>query len=176
MSEFVNYNKRNVDLPLGCKDFVDLLRQQGFSEPSHPHCSGSVLGKVADIEMHVKLAYDSFPFSYLLVILPKGEGFAIGFWRTSPRFSASVFVHDNPLHDHLTRDFFNAHHLSLIDNKRPELPWGLNRSSYEIRPLPLYIPEVSQLFGDLLRFVCQLNDESPVTFTVFASIPTGRQL
>ena len=49
MNEFVNYGKRSITLPEGCKDLIDVLRlAKPTSGPGAPEP-----GSLADVEAHI---------------------------------------------------------------------------------------------------------------------------
>lgn len=59
MSGFVNYNKRDVQLPTGCKDLIDVLNLQGAKPAPEIGFQASVVstpnfsGELSDIPRHV---------------------------------------------------------------------------------------------------------------------------
>ena len=160
MSEFVNYHKRDVQLPHGCKDLLDVLNLQSPATPPHPgrHCSG----KLHDLADHVtRLISSPRPSNGLLIMSKRGA--VQLFYRTK----------EGPLELHLNvpwqktdsvkgiRAFFFEQGLVAVQDY---LSMGSQVLYYE---LPRVAEPTSRLVVDLFAAVFGLNDETQVYF-VFA--------
>jgi hypothetical protein len=85
MADFVNYNKRSVTLPPGCKNLIDVLRSrpdkqfQKFAERlkrARVTHDESVMGKVSDVPKYVGMVFASRGLVCVLEIGLPGKGLA----------------------------------------------------------------------------------------------------
>src|SRR4051812_38710247 len=95
MSDFINYNKRSVTLPEGCKDLIDVLRSHPlrvlFSNadagPIPPGARATLTrgetfeGRVSDVDKYVGKVFESRGLSCMLILTPPGEQFTIHIHR-----------------------------------------------------------------------------------------------
>jgi len=65
MNEFVNYGKRSITLPEGCKDLIDVLR---LDKPTSGPDTGEP-GSLADVEAHIARQLQAAAKASILVIL-----------------------------------------------------------------------------------------------------------
>jgi hypothetical protein len=84
MSEFVNYRKRGITLPKGCKNLFDVLQSHGLPKLASGVQTGaipadeepvvtrgeSVTGKLSDIGKYVAMVFESRARSFLLMVTP----------------------------------------------------------------------------------------------------------
>src|SRR6266568_946681 len=82
MSEFVNYNKRGITLPPGCKDLSDLLKPKGLRNAPGPILAveqppvvreETLTATLAEIEQHVAMVFQSQARLFALEIFLPGE-------------------------------------------------------------------------------------------------------
>src|SRR2546429_5788090 len=82
MAEFVNYNKRGVTLPPGCKDLSDLFKPKGQRNAPGPILSveqppvmreETITATLAEIEQHVAMVFPSRARMFALEIFLPGE-------------------------------------------------------------------------------------------------------
>src|SRR5712691_4276749 len=102
MSDFVNYNKRSITLPPGCKDLIDVLRGERRNlEWLEKHLGidlnraitrgGTVKGTFLDIEKKVHQAVTASTLIFILKIIPADQRFTFTLQRLYQRpFQAIV--------------------------------------------------------------------------------------
>ncbi|MGH7969602.1 MAG: hypothetical protein ACREIC_12830 [Limisphaerales bacterium] len=123
MSEFVNYNKRDVSLPLGCKDLIDVLKSPlSFDAPGFDAviaqskqgvaCSIIALGTLTDISRHVKNVRSSRAVLGGVFISLPGKQYRVGFYHVRARRNTRLWVLATE-YDEAMREFFGAHGLSF---------------------------------------------------------------
>lgn len=177
MSEFVNYNKRDVSLPPGCKDLVDVLRRRSerqvgslaASDKAPAGGSETVTGTVSQSHKYIDRAFSSDARYFILVIVTQDEGFMVEFskfWK-KPATSMVLFS-DESKYDQPVRQFFASNELSIPEKTGvpkqfffPEVPV---LTHYDIAPLPLESSHASDLIMRLFRAVCKTQDKDQVRF------------
>jgi len=97
MSKFVNYNKRDITLPQGKKNLIELLQSQCAPNPvGNPHAGAvsseqppivlrdeSCSAKIQDLEKHFTTVFESREVTSMLVVTtPADEEFEISIVRT----------------------------------------------------------------------------------------------
>jgi hypothetical protein len=118
MSDFVDYNKRSVTLPPGCKDLIDVLRPHGLDVTR----GGKVEGRLSDIEKHVHRAITSTARSFTLVITPADGRLTFKLLRVSKEaLRASIDVETKTPHEAAVRQFLANHHLQQPPDDLPGL-------------------------------------------------------
>src|SRR5947207_13581446 len=100
MSQFVNYKKRSVALPPGCKDLIDLLRPAGahkadgtIPRDDRPSVARgeSVTGKLSEIGKYVAMVFHASAEVILLLMSTPDEQLTMNVDRDqSGRITASV--------------------------------------------------------------------------------------
>jgi hypothetical protein len=184
MSKFVNYKKRSVALPPGCKDLIDVLQSHknsklltGIDTSAVPPDQQiavtrdeSAAGRLADIEKYLSMVFDSRAWAFMLTISLSGEQFTLEVDRAPDVASvvmASVVVQSNSDQEKAVRSFFARRGLHLPDDWGvppqfvPDVPWQI---TYEIAPCPSHAAQLSKLLVDLSREALGLNDESQLCF------------
>lgn len=161
VSDFVNYHKRDVQLPHGCKDLVEVLNLQPSANPLEGKRLYS--GKLRDLPDYVtRLASSPKPSNSLVVVSRKLAGVHL-FYRTK----------GGPLELHLTvrwHEFDQVKIIRMFFSERgfvaaQDYPsMGSQVFYYELPRVPEL---VSRLVIDLFADVYFLDDEAPVHF-VFA--------
>lgn len=150
MSDFVNYNKRDVKLPPGCKDLIDVLRGRRVATRDY-----SVNGPVSDIAEHVRTIFGSTALFVCLDIAPADETSA-DILRDNER-NSHVFIRVQRASDQerAVRGFLSSRGLKAPEDSQvpkgvfyPDLPVSIG---CEISPLPPTSTEVARLLTDLFR-------------------------
>lgn len=171
MSDFVNYKKRDITLPRGWKDLVQVLHAKGDSsagdesQPEYSHCE--IIKPLSQIERYISLVFDCrTPLS--LNIVPFADRKLEFTIRKLPSdgLRASVQVRMGTEAEAGVRRFLQIRGFSVPDNSvptmfNPNLPVEL---FCDIAPLPPQVEQVSNLVTDLFREVCGLNDQSELAF------------
>jgi hypothetical protein len=180
MSQFVNYKKRSVTLPPGCKNLIDLLRPRGLSKlhgtispEERPTVTRgeTVAGKLSEIQKYVGMMFESHAQAFTVMVSLSDERLTVDFARmTGEMMLASVVFEEDAERERLMRDFFARHGLQAPrDRGRPEqfhpdLPVQL---IYRISPLPSDARLLSMLTTDLFHDVCGLSDDSELMFRYY---------
>jgi hypothetical protein len=183
MSEFVNYRKRSVTLPSGCKDLNDLLQPYGLkghwgnlltdivTSPGTPPVVPNIelfAGKISDIQKYVAMVFEPRTSRALMLkATSRDDLFAIQVVRLEGGISAEVEVQAWTNQEKAVRSFFALRGLhipaeSLMPPQfHPDLPWQV---TFDISPLPPEPPLLSKFLADLLRDAFGLSDDSELTF------------
>ncbi len=144
MNQFINYKKRSVELPAGCKDLIDVLHL-AKREASSTFTSQS--GRLADVAKHL---------SALLKPGAKSRNVAIT-WRQmnylhlmneEGGLTALAIVHEDTAREPAVRGVFEAAGIAPILD---EAVAGASFVRVLAYPLPSRAPAVEQLISDLLR-------------------------
>ncbi len=175
MNEFVNFKKRGVTLPAGCKDLIDLLRSK--AKPSIERTqrltrtrNETVTGALSDVGKYVRMAFDSRGAIFILVITPADHRLEVDVVRMEgeePR--ASLTFPKDPEAERAVREFFTRTGLQLPDDSEmppgffPNLPMRL---VYDVLPLPRDAAGVSAFIADLLRQCGKLENDAPLSFHI----------
>ena len=176
MADFVNYKKRSISLPPGCKDLMDVLQPGGLRRPDDvagPDLSRAISrgqafkGKLSDIGNHVEKAYKSRALAFTLSVTPPDERITLNLETgLGHRASAFILVKQNTAQDTAMREFFIQHGQPLPDSTpvEPLLPGVLTQVIYSISQLPSESDMLSILVENLFREVCGLNETSDLCF------------
>jgi hypothetical protein len=179
MSKFVNYKKRTVTLPPGCKDLIDVLHRQqprkpqGISPQELPTVTRGESGTVSLSEIHkyVAMSFASVSKSVLLMLSPPDERLTVDFQYIDRKlYYVSVVFEEDADREQLMREFFIGHQLEV-----PQEDWTPTQFVagvpvqliFRIRPLPSDAAAASQLTSALFRQVCQLSDNSELKFRYY---------
>lgn len=172
MADFVNYNKRSIDLPPGCKDLIDVLRGRA---PGQEEASRTIPSRAFTSEQlsSFKIERDekvSGPLSALgervLSLYQCGEGGAVLLIETpDSRLSVGLLKRENITawvnfqpslrYGQIVRDF-----LSERGMNPSSLPVEIMRT---LSPLPAEPAEVSRLLLDLFHAL-GLKDDTLMSF------------
>jgi hypothetical protein len=161
MSEFVNYHKRGIELPPGCKDLIDVLAVTRGSQS---------LGRLSDVPRHVSMLVNSSSEQFTLMIGTTDERLSIVLDRSkSKEVSALVLVGSGAEHEKGIREFFQHH------GPKPFKDYLLpGEDGAEVRgllyPLPAGASHVSQIIADLLCSVYGFTQESEIKFRYYELI------
>jgi hypothetical protein len=182
MSKFVNYKKRSVMLPAGCKNLFDVLHPHGLpkhvgkvhtgaispNEPATVTRGESFLGVLSDIDKYVAMVFESRARSFILMVTPPDEQFTVDVHRMEGlRMRASVVVQTGTEQERAVRSFFAQRGLQIPeDSGMPQMfvPGVPVQTLCDISPLPSKALLLSQLLADLLRGTFGLSDDSQLCF------------
>lgn len=179
MSEFVNYNKRSVTLPSGCKNLSDLLK--GSPEGLHSLVGGTDLdlskaiprsevirGTLSEISTHVDWFWKSRALSSSLMVSPHNSQLQFNLEKIGQLDkSAHVSIIMGTSEENAVRKFFQRHGLQMPENSilpacfSPDLPVRL---ICDISPVPSEAWLLSVFVADLLHEVCGLKDDAELNF------------
>lgn len=182
MSEFVNYNKRSIQLPPGCKDLTDLFKpvwlrklSEGVVPPDMPVVlrNDSVKETLGNIEKHVAVVFDSRADGCHLTISSLDEKLAVSVYRMTDSITSHItFIHDET-REKAMRIFFDCHGLEVP--RATEMPKEFNPAFYpnipvwslfELSPMPSGALAFSRIASDLFRDFCGMNDQSELQFSL----------
>ena len=185
MSKFINFNKRSVTLPPGCKNLIDILQPPVPSKlvsNIHPGTISpherpivtrgeSFTGRVSDIGKYVAMVFESRATSFILMMTPPDEAFTIHVDRMEDRaIRASVVVQSATDQERAVRYFFAHRGLNLPEDSGmppqlvPDLPVQV---TCNISPIPSEAPLLSILVADLFRHTLGLSDDSQLCFRYY---------
>ena len=107
MSKFVNYKKRSVTLPRGCKNLIDVLQPHGLPKLVSKVYTGAIspnekptvtrgesfTGGLSGIDKYVTMVFESRAHSFILMVTPPDEKFTVDVDRMEDgTMGASVVV------------------------------------------------------------------------------------
>lgn len=184
MAKFVNYKKRNITLPAGCKNLSDLLPKAKSSTPRGiigiTHGGGqdeppptdsrnwSVTGKLTDMADRVAPVFASHALCFSLDVRPSDQEPHVDVYRTGDgETCSSITVQMGTDREKAVRDFLTRHGLRVpIDSGipasfNPNLPV---HHFYELLPPPGEMSQLTAVLVDLFREVFGLTDESELSF------------
>jgi hypothetical protein len=178
MSEFINFNKRGVTLPPGCKDLIDLLRPK--VKPSIERAQSltltrneTITGALQDVGKYTHMAFESRGAIFTLVITPTEGRLEVHIDRMKGKEPwVSLTFPKDPEEERAVREFFTRKGLQLPEDSGmppsffPNLPVQL---IYDISPLPRDAAGVSALVADLLRHCGKLGNDAPLRFNIWES-------
>ena len=178
MSEFVNYNKRAVTLPHGCKNLLDVLKPHASVAPGLPgvltegtSSKITTVGKLADIESYCQSAFDSKFASKVLQVSSTDEAMSVVFCRWPRVELAAVTFRRNELWESTCRDLFKRHGLEQPKNFQwPKVagvkvaPILSDHIFYKLIPTPSDALQFSQIAKDLFASLLKLTDDDALQF------------
>jgi hypothetical protein len=170
MSQFVDYNKRNLTLPPGCKDLIDVLRSPSSSDVQGLTVSdgGVLAGRLTEIEKYVAMVFVSRARVFSLTIKPPGEPLAVDFVRTDDgRIWGCVVVKKGSGREIAMQSFIKRRGLPTPEDAGTigQFQAGLLVVLVDrISPLPAEVADLARLVSDLFRNVCGLADDSKLSF------------
>ena len=162
MSEFVNYHKRGIELPPGCKDLADVLRQRpGVTRGS------KTLGRLSDVPRYVSMLVNSSSEQFTLMIGTADERLSIVLYRSeSEGVSALVLVSSDAEREKGIREFFQRHGIKTF--KDYLLPGEDGAEARGLMyPLPAGASHASQIIADLLGSVYVFTEASHILFRYY---------
>jgi hypothetical protein len=162
MSDFVNYNKRDVSLPPGCKDLADVFTNDlsGAND-----CGQTQVGTVMDI--FNRLHHLKGDVVYLHLVSPVGR-FAVTIClvrgnarKLSDGAIFTVHLPHNESGEDRLRKYLAKRGLKLDDNPLPHTSGFRN---WQLRPVPENALGLVLFAAELFRDFCCLDDSSNLQF------------
>ena len=176
MSDLVNYNKRSIALPAGCKDLIDVLRRRGREKTDLllERCNRakvtrdeSETGPLSDLAKHVRTVLGSSAlFSTLCIRSPDDRLTANVGKMLGIKIRASVTFRKGSDQERAVREFLSSRGLEPADDSEtpktflPDMPIEI---ICELSPLSSDPAEVARLMVELFRHV-GLNEDAPMHY------------
>jgi hypothetical protein len=171
MSDFVNYNKRSVALPPGCKDLIDLLRSQARkTDTGGPLMSprrGESVGTMAHLEKYAQMLFESDAKFFLSITSEDGEVLIRAIRYEDVWLEAGVCVQEATELERTLRTFFIDHGLALPQGPPLAFDWIPNAPvyrTYDFSPAPRDADAFVALVTDVFQQVAGLKAESRLCF------------
>ena len=185
MSEFVNYKKRGVTLPNGCKDLIDVLQPQKPSKVIGKVQAGTIspdekpvvtrgqsfIGGFSDIQEYMAMVFAPRDASFLLRVTPPDEKFTVNVDRIKDgTMMASVTLQTGTEQERAVRSFFAERGLQVPRNSEippmfvPELPIQI---VFEVLPFPSTALLLSQFVSDVIRIAFGMSEDSRLRFCYY---------
>lgn len=175
MSPFVNYRKRSVNLPPGCKDLIDVLQpgrttSRQLNTPEQPVVTHGrhVTDSLSEIHHYVALVVGATSDFFTLMISTVDEGLTLLVYRQAgARLRVLMLISDGLEQEQRIREFFRCSRLTPLQEYSFAgfSPGEAARSV--VYPLPSPAPEASRLTMELLRTACGLTDQSLLRFRTY---------
>lgn len=179
MSDFVNYQKRDIELPDGAKDLIDILRksqretapQGALSAPPGPAVDYYAKGvrplSELSLELRELLRPGNATRTLSLEVKESELEVSLFFLGSLGELMGSLVFKDNPEWVKIVRKFFISRHLELAPPTAvppsPVFPNVSVQNRYNLAPLPKDLDRLILLIDGLLRDVCSLSDTSLVS-------------
>jgi len=180
MSEFVNYKKRSITLPPGCKNLIDVLQRPRnakahdiIAQDELPAVMRGESGtlKLSEIGQYVAMPFQTHARAFILMLSLPDERLTVDFTEMDGELmAASATFEENAHREVLMREFFSDHDLQVPgDDWTPAqfVPGVPVQFIYRILPLPSDTATASKLATELFRHVCGLSDESQLIFRYY---------
>ena len=173
MSEFVNYNKRSVTLPPGCKDLIDVLGYNSKSdigsispdERVTRACGEGGTIPVSRIGEYVRKVCESRAELVQVMFSSPGQRLTVSLDRIripGAHTLAVTVVSQHEAEEGAIRAFFKRHGMASPDAQvQPGLPLQL---TYRISPTDSDAPTVCRIITELFRDVCGLDGPAELRF------------
>lgn len=179
MADFVNYNKRDIDLPAGCKDLMDVLKVQAREPEEVPRrkmpAKAFAIGQSSNLQMWEPLSalgklVERFyqQGSGVLWIGSPELQLSARFMKVLNNVTVSVDFQQGSPHEPMIRDFLKKRGLNPPSDSGtpkaffPSLPVEIMCT---LSPLPAEPAEVSRLLLDLFHAL-GLKDNTPMSYRV----------
>jgi len=185
MAKFVNYKKRDINLPEGCTDLHDVITlhsQQKInaaitrakaatasSKQSAVQRNESIPGTLAEIGKYIEMVFASRGQSFTLGINCPGAEFTLGVCRIKGVDSwASVTIQKDSIQESAVRDYFTGRGLKMPEDS--ETP-----PNFFLPDVPVHLicdisspltdkAELSEVITDLFREVCGAKEDTKLLF------------
>ena len=180
MNEFVNYKKRNINLPWGCKDLQAVLQPQqvkeSVSDATITH-EKSFVAALSEIGKYVGMMFESRALLFMWEIDAPDKGLKLNVTQMEGgTMFASVDFREDSGPEAAMRGFFARAGLKvpyvsgMSENFSPCSPGWL---SYRIVPLPTDARALADLLTSLFRDVCGLKGEDGLRFQIYEFSQAG---
>lgn len=186
MSKFVNFNKRGINLPPGCKDLIDVLQknrrtnQQGGKEVTTDELPTQWVAKfegtLVDGQLFVRRFFDSDPAPAVVIILGPELRFTVDLLRYGKlAATARITVAGESERETHVRRILKDRGLEVQPpSPRPAvfepLPYEV---SIHIQPLPTEPGAACDLILSVLRDAFELNEGSQLQFNYYVASQTS---
>jgi len=178
MNEFVNYNKRSVALPQGCKNLLDVIQsleeqkaqQQVIAKlPGSTMDDTSVTGRLLEIGKYVGLVFEFREIIFTLTITPPDERLILTIhpMENGSAHAYIVFQMDSRC-EVAVRDFLARRGLKPpVESALPVTfyPGVPVQITCDIVPMPTCASILSELITDLFRNVCEATEDTALRFS-----------
>jgi hypothetical protein len=156
MSDFANYSKRSVDLPKGCTDLIDVIRNQ-CADPPNTFSTRTTEG-LRDLEAHLTRFQCSADDYGMLPILSFDLESGVYVHRSKNILSSIVVVtRAGPAVLAALRESFTRASLSPVWDEVPAGAGGARVLKYLIPPS---CPQIVPLLCEALRVACGATDHA----------------
>ena len=188
MSQFVNYNKRSIQLPPGCKDLSDIFKPASLrkvsgaiASPQAPRVlrADHLTEKLGSIGRYVAEFFDSGAESCMLNFVSSDESVTLDVSRTMGSITShAIFLHDET-REIVMRAFFDRQNLEApIFHENPvefpvDLPGLPVWCIFPLTPVPLEASVFSKVASALFRDCCGMNDPSELRISILEA-ETGK--
>ena len=175
MSKFVNFKKRSVSLPLGCKDLIDLLDPAQRRKATQLFASGpnlrttrddSFADRLSNLARTIGAALESEARMAILGVSSLDDRLSLDIHRMDGEtLSISITFTQNPENERKMRGIFERLGLRVPSDSR--IPGSFLRDQpvqliYEIDPEPATPPELAKLASTIFQDFCGLVPDSEV--------------
>jgi hypothetical protein len=189
MADFVNFNKRGVSLPYGCKDLADVLKKcrekrapfagdkerfmEAYAQLEHAKAVGdTVTGRLVDLEFHFGRVYGTTALeASLAVIVSDAPCFDVEWHRfIDMDIRASVSAEEGSELERKTRRFFESHDLGIPEGLPNAgeisvfIPGIPITQIFPVDPMPVDAKSLAGLAATYLRDVRGLDDRTELVF------------
>jgi hypothetical protein len=162
MSDFVNYGKRGVDLPAGCKNLVDLIRRADKESP--PAIPMATKGLV-HLEHYVSRLRNAPGDYYIVCILGFDLETGVFLERRKVALSAVVVIKIKyPAKERAVRELFQLAGVEPVSDDYTNADEGNRVLRY---PLPAATADILKLITPVLRIACDATDHGGLLFTCY---------
>src|ERR1051326_7717665 len=145
MNEFVNFGKRSVELPSGCKDLIDVL-QQAKRHPAPSTLTVCSAEGLTDVAKHLPRLLELGAKSKHLVITWHEMNY-VQLMNQDGVLTAMAVVHENTHSEQAVRGVFSAAGLAPTLDEAVA-GWSVRVLAY---PLPDAASSIEELISELLR-------------------------
>jgi hypothetical protein len=162
MSQFVNYGKRGVDLPAGCKNLVDLIRR---AEEELPPAIPMATKGLEHLERYVSRLLSAPGDYYIVCILGFDLETGVFLERRKDVLSVVVVVRTKcPAKERAVREIFRLAGVESISDDYTNADEGNRVLRY---PLPTATAEILKLITEVLRVACDATDHAGLLFQCY---------
>jgi hypothetical protein len=176
MEEFIDYKKRGVELPPGCKDLIDVLHRRAQQEASEAaSCHWVPVPKTERIEERGLDHLQQFiagvlespaKFTTIDIRVPcRDVAMYVGRHSKPGVLHLMLYVYQNTEEDRAVRTFFSGHQITPLIDYGPGRPtansmWGLQYA------LPSNVTAATVLLRAFLQTVYEVTEEDGIDFTL----------
>lgn len=161
MSDFVNYNKRSINLPPGCKNLIDVLRpNKAGAKPRDRQPPTFETETLASIPKHIGNFLKRSSQTALL-ICDTHERVGFDLTRLSGNIIATIRFLDDPAREARVRKLFAHYGLDVPAQTEttPQFPEAPVWTMFTIQPFPSDTPRLIEIATAVFRDLCDATDE-----------------